>query len=199
MPEEPGSSEVETRRRAIRLEYLTVAWNVVEIVVAIIAGIMARSIALIAFGLDSAIEVISGLALLWRFKQARIEEHKAETRAVKIVGVTFFLLSIYVGFEAAHDLYFHHVPESSLPGMTLATVSLIVMPLLAFAKRRLAKLLGSRALAADSMETFFCSYFSATLLAGLALNRWLGWWWADPAAALVMVALMVREGIEAVS
>jgi len=198
MPESTNSAEVHLqRRRAIRLEYFTVAWNLVEIVVAIVAGIMAQSIALIAFGLDSLVEVVSGLALLWRFKQQRMEEERADSRAVKIVGITFFLLSAYAGVEAARDLYFRHRPESSVPGMILAGVSLIVMPLLAIAKRRLARALNSRALFADSMETLFCSYFSATLLAGLALNAWLGWWWADPVAALVIAVLMVREGIEA--
>ncbi len=185
------------RWRAIRLEYFTVAWNTAEIVVSIIAGIMAQSIALIAFGLDSGVEVASGLALLWRFKQQRLEEEQADRRAAKIVGITFFLLSAYAGVEAARDLWFHHVPKASLAGMILAGAALVTMPLLGIAKRRLARSLGSRALSADSAETLFCSYFSATLLAGLALNAWLGWWWADPAAALIIAVLMIREGFEA--
>lgn len=185
------------RRQAIRLEYFTVAWNLVEIVAAITAGIMAQSIALIAFGLDSAVEVVSGVALLWRFKQQRLEEERADSRAAKIVGITFFVLSAYAGVEAVRDLWFRHAPESSLLGMILAAAALIVMPVLAMAKRRLARSLDSRALAADSMETLFCSYFSATLLAGLVLNAWLGWWWADPVAALVIAGLMIREGFEA--
>jgi divalent metal cation (Fe/Co/Zn/Cd) transporter len=198
MPESTNSAEVQLmRRRTIRLEYFTVSWNLVEIVVAIVAGILAHSIALIAFGLDSAVEVVSGLALLWRFKQRRLEEERADSRAVKIVGITFFLLSAYAGVEATRDLYFRHRPEASLPGMILAAAALVIMPLLGIAKRRLARSLNSRALAADSMETIFCSYFSATLLAGLVLNAWLGWWWADPVAALVIAVLMVREGFEA--
>jgi divalent metal cation (Fe/Co/Zn/Cd) transporter len=197
-PEITNSAAVDLQRRqAIRLEYFTIAWNAIEILVAIVAGIMAQSIALIAFGLDSGVEMVSGVTLLWRFKQQRLEEERADSRAVKIVGITFFLLSAYAGVEAARDLYFQHRPEASLPGMILAVASLVVMPLLAIAKRRLARALGSRALAADSMETLFCSYFSATLLAGLALNAWLGWWWADPVAALLIAVLMVREGIEA--
>lgn len=185
------------RRRAIQLEYFTVAWNVVEIVVSLVAGIMAQSIALIAFGLDSGVEVASGLALLWRFKQQRLKDEEADRRAAKIVGITFFALSAYTGFEAVRDLWFHHVPESSLPGMILAVAALVIMPVLGMAKRRLARSLGSRALLADSAETFFCSYFSVTLLAGLALNAWMGWWWADPVAALIIAALMIREGFEA--
>lgn len=187
------------RRRAIRLEYFTVAWNAVEIVVSIVAGVMAHSIALIAFGLDSVMEIASGLALLWRFTQHGMEDERADSRAVKIVGITFLLLSAYAGTEATGDLWFHRVPKSSVAGMVLAGAALIVMPLLGIAKRHLARSLGSRALSADSTETFFCSYFSATLLAGLALNAGLGWWWADPVAALVMAVLMLREGLEALT
>ena len=186
-----------SRQRAIRLEYFTVAWNTAEIVVSITAGIMAQSIALIAFGLDSGVEIASGLALLWRFKQQCLEEEQADRRAAKIIGITFFLLSAYTGVEAARDLWFHHVPKASLAGMILAGAALVIMPLLGIAKRRLARLLGSRALFADSAETLFCSYLSATLLAGLALNAWLGWRWADPAAALIIAVLMIREGFEA--
>lgn len=200
MRETTNSGELRfERQRAIRLEYFTVTWNTVEIIVSIIAGIMAQSIALIAFGLDSGMEVVSGLALLWRFKQKHAEEEQADSRAVKIVGITFFLLSAYAGVEAVRDLYFRHAPETSVPGMILAGASLLIMPLLGIAKRRLARLLNSRALAADSMETFFCSYFSATLLVGLALNAWLGWWWADPVAALIIAVLMIHEGLESLA
>lgn len=166
-------------------------------IVALGAGVMAQSIALIAFGLDSAVELVSGVAVLWRFKQECLEEARADSRAARIVGITFFLLAAYAGVEAARNLYLHHRPEASLPGMFLAGAALIVMPVLGIAKQRLARRLGSRALAADSMETLFCSYFSGTLLLGLVLNVWLGWWWADPVAALVIAALMVREGFEA--
>lgn len=200
MPESANRGERPLdRRRAIRLEYFTVAWSVVEIVVSIVAGVMAHSIALIAFGLDSVMEVASGLALLWRFTQQGMEDERADSRAVKIVGITFLLLSAYAGTEAAGDLWFHRAPKTSVAGMVLAGAALIVMPLLGIAKRRLARLLGSRALSADSTETFFCSYFSATLLVGLALNAGLGWWWADPVAALIMAVLMLREGLEALA
>jgi divalent metal cation (Fe/Co/Zn/Cd) transporter len=167
--------------------------------VALAAGGAASSIALIGFGLDSVIETASGVTLLWRFKQQGLEEHHAESRAVRIVGVTFFALAAYVGYEAIADLWLRRRPEFSLPGFILAAVSLIVMPVLGLAKRRLAIALHSRALAADGMETLLCAYLSATLLVGLALNGWLGWWWADPLAGLAIAAFMVREGYEAFS
>lgn len=187
------------RRRAILLEYFTVGWNTLEAVVALVAGIAASSIALVGFGLDSVIETASGVTLLWRFKQRGLEEQEAEARAAKLVGLTFFALAAYVGYEAVEDLRLRRAPEFSLPGFILAIVSLIVMPVLGLAKRRLARLLKSRALAADGMETLLCSYLSATLLLGLALNWRLGWWWADPAAALAMTLFMIREGLEAFS
>jgi divalent metal cation (Fe/Co/Zn/Cd) transporter len=189
------------RRRAIHLEYFTVTWNILEALVALVAGWLASSIALQGFGLDSVIETVSGLTLLWRFRQSRPpgDEDHAELRAVQVVGVTFFALAAYVGYEAGADLRFRRAPHFSLPGIILAALSLILMPFLALAKRRVARALKSRALAADSLQTLLCSYLSATLLLGLALNGWLGWWWADPIAALAMAAFMVREGLEALS
>ena len=187
------------RQRAIRLEYFTIAWNVVEAVVALVAGTLAASIALVGFGLDSIIETASGLTLLWRFKQRGLEEEVAESRAVKVVGLTFFGLAAYVGYEAVSDLWLRQEAEFSLPGFILALVSLVVMPLLGIAKRRTARKLSSRALAADGMETLMCAYLSATLLLGLGLNGLLGWWWADPVAGLVIAAFMVREGYEAIA
>ncbi len=186
-----------SRRRAVRLEYLTIVWNTAEAVVALLAGTLAGSIALVGFGLDSIIETISGAALLWRLRQQGDFERVAESRALRIVGLTFFALAAYVGYESASDLWFRRPPGESLVGMALAGVSLVVMPLLGRAKRRLAVKLGSRALAADGMETLLCAYLSFTLLLGLGLNAWLGWWWADPVAALVMVGFMLREGREA--
>ncbi len=189
---------VETlQRRAIRLEYFTVGWNAIEALVALIAGIVASSIALIGFGLDSIIETVSGVTLLWRFKQRRLEEHDAESRAVKVVGLTFFGLAGYVVYEAGMDLWFRRAPEFSLAGSILTAVSLVVMPVLGMAKRRVAAALESRALAADAMETLMCSYLSATVLVSLVLNGWRGWWWADPVAAIAIAGLMVREGVEA--
>jgi len=185
------------RRQAIRLEYFTVAWNLIEAAVALVAGVLAASIALVGFGLDSIIETVSGLTLLWRLKQRGDFEAEAESRALRIVGLTFFALAAYVSYESVTDLWRQAQPRESLVGIVLAAVSLGVMPLLGRAKRRVARRLNSRALAADGMETYLCSYLSFTLLLGLGLNAWVGWWWADPVAALAMVAFMIREGIEA--
>jgi divalent metal cation (Fe/Co/Zn/Cd) transporter len=185
------------RRRAIRLEYFTISWNLLEALIALGAGFVAGSIALVGFGLDSIIETISGAALLWRLRQRGEFESHADSRALRIVGLTFFALAAYVGYESVRNLWFRQRPEESLVGIILAAVSLVVMPLLGRAKRGVARELGSRALAADAMETYLCSLLSATLLVGLLLNATLGWWWADPVAALVMVAVMVHEGVEA--
>jgi divalent metal cation (Fe/Co/Zn/Cd) transporter len=194
---QPDSKPEALRRRAVRLEYFTVGWNVVEAGVALAAGGAASSVALIGFGLDSVIETVSGLTLLWRFRQQGSREAQAESSALRVVGITFFALAAYVGYESASDLWYRRAPEFSLPGFILAAVSLVVMPVLGIAKRRLAGALGSRALAADGMETLLCSYLSATLLLGLGLNGWKGWWWADPVAGLAITGFMVREGLEA--
>jgi divalent metal cation (Fe/Co/Zn/Cd) transporter len=194
-----GAHETEFERlrwRAIRLEYFTVAWMLAETVVALVAGVKASSIALVGFGLDSVMETVSGVALLWRFKQRRLDERHAESRAVRVVGITFLALGAYVAYEAATDLWFRRAPQSSLPGMVLAVAALLVMPALGIAKRRLAASLKSSALAADSLETFACAYLSGALLVGLALNGWLGWRWTDPVAGLAMSAFMIREGVE---
>ena len=194
---EASPAAASLRRRAIRLEYFTVGWNTLEAVVALVAGWLASSIALQGFGLDSVIETVSGLTVLWRFRQQGLAEEHAETRAVRVVGLTFLALAVYVGYEAIGDLWHRRAPEFSLPGFILAIASLIAMPLLGIAKRRTARLLNSKALAADGMETLLCAYLSATLLIGLTLNGLLGWWWADPLAALGMTVFMVREGLEA--
>lgn len=186
------------RRQALRLEYFTIAWNVIEAVVAIGAGAFVGSIALLGFGLDSVIETVSGGTLLWRLRQRGEREERAEARALRIVGITFFALAAYVTYESVLDLRQRHRPEESVLGMVLAMVSLVVMPLLGRAKRRVARELQSAALAADGMETYLCSYLSFTLLLGLGLNAWQGWWWADPVAALAMVPFMLREGVHAV-
>lgn len=195
-PDRDAESLERLRRRALRLEYFTVGWNTIEAVVALVAGWLAASIALEGFGLDSIIETASGLTLLWRFRQHRLDELRAESRAVKVVGITFLALAAYVGYVAGADLWLRRAPNFSLAGLILACVSLTVMPVLGVAKRRLARKLRSRALAADGMETLLCSYLSASLIAGLTLNGLLGWWWADPVSALAMAAFMVREGFE---
>lgn len=192
----PPAADGPGRRWALRLEYFTVGWNVLEAGVALAAGWLAGSIALEGFGLDSLIETASALVLLWRLRRAASDE-EAESRAVRLVGWTFVALSAYVIVAAARDLWLHHVPSFSWPGFILAAASLVVMPALGLAKRRVARIIQSRALAADGLESLMCAYLSASLLLGLGLNGWKGWWWADPVAALAMAAYMLREGLEA--
>lgn len=189
-----GLDRLATIRRGRQLEYLTIAWNSAEATVALIAGLVASSIALVGFGLDSVIEVLSGAIVLWRL--VADNEH-AERIALKVVGASFVVLAAYVAFDSIKTLWLREAPERSLAGILLAAVSLIVMPLLARAKRRVAAGIGSRALHADSRQTDLCAYLSAILLGGLLLNALLGWWWADPAAGLVMTPIIVNEGREA--
>jgi len=187
-------------RRGMVLEYATVAYNSLEGVIAVGAGVIAGSVALIGFGFDSGIEVISGLTLLWRLN-ADVNETKrerVEQIALRIVGASFLLLASYVAFDAAESLIRRETPDESMVGIVLAAVSLIVMPLLARSKRRVARAINSAALQADATQTELCTYLSAILLAGLVLNALLGWWWADPVAALVMVPIIVREGFEGI-
>jgi len=167
-----------------------------EAVIAIGAGWLAGSIALVGFGVDSFIESTSGAILLWRLASPAHDESR-ERLALRLVGVSFFLLAAYACFEAVKSLLAAELPKASVPGIVLAAVSLIVMPLLARAKRKVAADLGSHALVADSRQTDICAYLSAILLGGLALNALFGWWWADPVAALIMVPIIVREGFEA--
>lgn len=187
-------------QRGILLEYLTIGWNALECLVAMVAGWWAGSIALVGFGVDSAIESISGAILLWRLRAERQGKHveSVERSALKLVGVSFLLLAAYVAFDAANSLMEKEPPESSPIGIALALLSLIVMPLLARAKTKTATSLNSAALQADSRQTSLCAYLSVILLGGLLLNAWFGWWWADPAAALAMVPIIAREGYEAV-
>lgn len=186
-------------RRGRRLELFTIGWNCVEGLVAIGAGAVAGSVSLIGFGADSFIEVCSGAAVLWRLAHdADAERREARERlTLRTVGVAFLALSVYVCVEALRDLIGLAAPEVSRVGIGLAVVSLIAMPLLSRAKRRVAKALGSRAMDADATQTDFCAYLSAILLGGLVLNAAFGWWWADPAAALVMAPIIVNEGVRA--
>ncbi len=186
--------------RGISLEYLTIGWNIVECLVALGAGLAAGSIALVGFGVDSAIESASGSVLLWRLYAERRGKnvHIVERRALKLVGVSFLLLAAYVAYESASTLIQRKTPERSTLGIVVALLSLIVMPLLAGAKRRTAKTLNSAALHADSRQTSLCAYLSAILIGGLVLNATMGWWWADPVAALMMVPIIADEGREAI-
>jgi divalent metal cation (Fe/Co/Zn/Cd) transporter len=193
------ADRAETARTGRALQHLTIGWNAAECLVALAAGGVAGSIALVGFGLDSAIEVAASLAALWRLARDRDEAGRAaaERTALRWIGGGFLLLAVYVGAEAAASLVTRHGPDPSLPGIVLAALSAVVMPLLARAKRRVASRLGSGALEAETRQTEFCAYLSVILLAGLALNAWLGWWWADPVAALAMAPLIGREGVEA--
>jgi len=201
----PESTADESRqqlfRHGLRLEIFSVAWDLIEGGVALTAGIVAGSTALIAFGADSAIEVISALALVRRFREAgpnaTEEEHDdAERRALGIVGATFFLLAAYVAIESVLGLARHEAPERSPVGLALALVSVVVMPLLARAKQTTGRALGSKALLADGAETWVCAYLSLALVLGIGLHMLFGWWWADDAAALAMLPVLVWQGWE---
>jgi divalent metal cation (Fe/Co/Zn/Cd) transporter len=188
-------------RRALWLEYFTVGWNIVEGVVAIVAGVIAGSVALIGFGADSAIEVVSGVGLLWRLRkagpEARVsEESDAEKRALYVVAATFFLLALYISYESVTALIYREEPLTSPIGIVLAVLSLTVMPALAFAKQRVGNQMGSSALVADAKETWVCSYLSLSLLIGVGAFALLGWWWADPIGALAMLPVIIWQGWE---
>ena len=185
-------------RRGKRLEYFTIGWNTLEGVVAVVAGAFAESISLVGFGIDSFIEVVSGVALLWRMS-VDADVHGRETNerlTMRIVGYCFLALAVYIGYESIIGLIRRRVPESSLSGIILAVVALVVMPLLSRAKRRVGIQLGSAAMKADAKQATFCTYLSAILLAGLLLNTTFGIWWADPVAALIMVPIIANEGYE---
>ena len=179
------------RQRGRLLAGATIAWNAVEGVVAIAAGISAGSLALVGFGLDSFVEVFAGAVVLWHLGAT---SNDREDPARRLIAVSFFALAAYVVAEAARDLFVGHEAVESTAGIALAAVSLAVMPALAWAKRRTGQALGDTVIVADSTETALCSYLSAILLAGLALNATLGWWWADPLAALAIAALALHEG-----
>ena len=187
-------------QRGRRLEYSTIGYNSAEGLVSIVAGIIAGSVSLIGFGLDSMIEVASGAALLWRFHHdvdPSRREH-VERITLRMVGGCFLALAAYVLFESGSTLIGHKIPERSIPGIIIAAVSVIVMPILARAKRRVAAGIQSAAMLADSRQTDFCTYLSAILLGGLLLNAAFGWWWADPVAALVMVPIIANEGVDGI-
>lgn len=186
-------------QRGRRLEYFTIAWNMLEGLVAIVAGAMAGSISLVGFGIDSFIEVTSGSVLLWRIS-VDSDTHRRESnekRALRAVGICFLALAAYITYESIGDLWLKRTPEHSVAGIALACVSLVAMPLLSRAKRSVGRSLGSAAMHADAKQTEFCAYLSAILLGGLLFNALLGLWWADPLAALVMVPIIVKEGLDA--
>jgi divalent metal cation (Fe/Co/Zn/Cd) transporter len=181
-------------RTAVRLAWGTIAWNVVEAVVAIAAGTAAGSIALIGFGLDSSVEVMSAAVIVWQFRGLAADR---ERRALRLIAVSFFALGGYVVVQAAIDLVAGSEPDTSMVGIGLAVASLTVMPFLARAKRRAGARMGSATVIADSKQTQLCAYLSAILLGGLILNATVGWWWADPIAAIAISVLAINEGRDA--
>ena len=187
-------------KKGLQLEYFTVGYNIVEAAVSIVFGTLANSIALVGFGLDSIVESLSGLVLIWRLRQhdkvSKEEEERIEKRAIRVVAITFFLLGAYVLFESAKKLFLKEIPEPSLPGILIAVVSLIVMPVLSLKKREIGKEIGSKALVADSKETLACSFLSLALLVGLGLNYCFGFWQADPLAGIIIVVFLFKEGFE---
>jgi divalent metal cation (Fe/Co/Zn/Cd) transporter len=195
------ANERSLRRRAWALTALTIGWNSLEAVIAIVSGVIAGSIALVGFGLDSVVEVSSALIITWRLLQQTTDHHaneRAERRAVRLIAVSFIGIALYVTYDAVMKLLgLGEPPERSLIGLGLVALSVIVMPTLAWAKRRVAAELGSVALRADAAQTNLCTYLSAVVLLGLAANALAGWWWMDPLAGLAVAALAVREGIEA--
>ncbi|HKZ03411.1 MAG TPA: cation transporter [Pyrinomonadaceae bacterium] len=194
-----NANRPELIRKGRNLEYFTIVYNSLEGLIALAAGLIAGSIALVGFGFDSLIEVTSGAVLLWRLHADVNEERRERVEAIslRIVGACFVLLAIYVSNDSVKSLIRREAPEESVVGIVLAAVSLVVMPLLVRAKRKVARAIKSRALIADSKKTELCTYLSAILLCGLLSNAILGWWWADPVAALVMVPIITKEGIEA--
>jgi divalent metal cation (Fe/Co/Zn/Cd) transporter len=187
-------------RRGLRLNYTTIGYNLLEALASIIAGIVARSVALVGFGVDSAIEVTAAVAAQWRLRSdldpARRE--RAERITLQVIGWSFLALAAYVLYDSGRTLWLRERPERSVAGIVILMLSVVVMPLLARAKRRVAHGLASRALEADARQTSLCAYLSVIALAGVALNGLAGWWWADPVSALAMVPIIVREGLEGI-
>ncbi len=195
-PETPDRSALVARGR--RLEYFTIAWNAFEAAVALVSGLLAGSIALVGFGLDSVIETISAGILLWRLRAENdpLRRERTELIARRLVGVCFLLLAAYVAIEAVRALWAKSTPERSISGILIAVAAIVVMPVLGRAKRGVATQMGSRALHADSRQADFCAYLSVILLAGLLMHALLGWWWADPVAALIMTPIIASEGVQ---
>ena len=187
-------------RKGLLLEYFTVAYNILEATASIIFGTIANSIALIGFGLDSIVESLSGLVLIWRLRQhgklSAAAEERLEKRATRFVAITFFILGGYVLFQSIRKLVIEEIPEPSLPGIIIATASIIIMPLLTWQKYKTGKQINSRALVADSKETLACAFLSLALLVGLGANYLFGFWQADPIVGLIIVAFLFREGWE---
>jgi divalent metal cation (Fe/Co/Zn/Cd) transporter len=193
---EPSDEWLRAARRARQLSWLSLVWMGAEGAIAITAGVLAGSIALVGFGIDSAIEGVASLVIVWRFTGRRLLSHVAEERAQKLVAIQFFILAPYVAFEAVRHLAGAEHPDASVLGMALAATSLIGMPILGLAKQRLAATLGSSATHGEGSQNLICAYLAAAVLLGLGGNVLLGWWWLDPIAAFVIAGVAVREGLE---
>jgi len=187
-------------RRGINLSYITIAYNTLEAIGSLVAGTLAGSVTLIGFGTDSVIEVASSCAAQWRLRADidEIRRQRVEHRARKAIGASFIALAAYIVIDSIHTLWTSEAPSKSVFGMIVLILSVIVMPVLARAKHKVAVDLGSRALVGDATQTSLCAYLSAIALAGVALNAVLGWWWADPVAALAMTPIIFREGVEGI-
>jgi divalent metal cation (Fe/Co/Zn/Cd) transporter len=192
--------ESNLHKKALILSYITVGYNIAECLISIFAGVMAGSIALIGFGLDSLVESLSGSVMIWRFRRhgkiSEEEEEELEKRAARMISVTFFILGAYVLYESAKKLTVHEIPHPSLLGIVIALVSMITMPILFYLKYRIGKKIGSRSLVADSKQTLACMFLSIALLIGLGLNYLFGIWQADPIVALLIVVFLFKEGYE---
>jgi divalent metal cation (Fe/Co/Zn/Cd) transporter len=187
-------------RRGINLSYLTILYNTLEAIASLAAGILAGSVTLVGFGADSVIEVTSSLAAQWRLRSDAHEalREAAEHRTRIIIGWCFAALAAYIVLDSLHSLWTREEPSRSLFGVVVLVLSVIVMPLLARAKHKVALDMGSRALTADATQTSLCAYLSAIALVGVGLNLFVGWWWADPVAALAMTPIILREGLEGI-
>jgi divalent metal cation (Fe/Co/Zn/Cd) transporter len=187
-------------RRGLWLNYLTLGYNTLEAIASLAAGLVAGSVALVGFGVDSAIEVTSAGAAQWRLRADHdpTRRRRVERGTLKLIGGAFLVLAAYVTLDSALSLWRHEAPDKSALGVLVLTLSVVVMPVLARAKRRVASALGSSALAADATQTSLCAWLSAIALAGVGLNALVGWWWADPVAALAMVPMIAREGVQGV-
>jgi divalent metal cation (Fe/Co/Zn/Cd) transporter len=193
-----GAARPALIRRGLRLNYLTITYNTVEAIVSIAAGLVAGSVALVGFGVDSGIEVTASIAAQWRLRAdidpPRRERVERVTR--RVIGASFLVLAAYVALDSVTTLREHEAPQASMIGLVILVLSVLVMPVLARAKRRVARALGSRALEADAAQTSLCAYLSVIALAGVGLNAAFGWWWADPVAALAMVPIIGKEAVE---
>ena len=196
------TSDSKLHRRALLLSYFSLAYNVIEFVLSIIAGVLSNSIALIGFGLDSLVESLSAGIMIWRFskhgKISKEEEERIEQKAERLVGYTFLILAAYILYESIDKLVSNEIPDPSLFGIIIAFASLIIMPILYLVKNRTGKEIGSKSLIADSKETLACTFLSVALLLGLGANYLFGFWQADPIVGFVIVVYLVKEGIETI-